>query len=138
VSDRETAEILRSIPGGTELLKFLDEEPANFHDAEISTLVFDRKGPSWLDIVATWLSPKVAIRFYLSDWIDIDIRGFSNQNVIGDLHIRRAVKRHVDPWELGVGLMPGEHEIEFEPIFGAFGKLRCTIQKIDFRAAEAG
>ena len=133
MSVHETTEVIKTVPGGIALLDFFGEVPVTFHDAEVSGLLLDRRGPSWLDIVLIWRQPEAIVRFHLTDWIDLNIRGFSHQNVVGELNIRRAGERHVDPWELGVGLVPGEHEIELEPIFGAFGTLRCTIKKIELR-----
>jgi hypothetical protein len=130
VSDRETRTVLESIAGGPELIAWFGKG-VGFHDAEIGCLVLDREGGSRLDVLVVRDSPHTTIRFHLRDWIDTDIRGFSHQNVVGEIFFRRAGDRQVDQWELGVGLAPGEHEIELEPIFGAFGKLRCTIARIE-------
>lgn len=38
--------------------------------------------------------------FELTAWTDADVRGFSHQNVMGGLKLRRVVKREILPWEL--------------------------------------
>jgi len=57
------------------------------------------------------------------------VSGFSQQNVISGLIIRRAGERDIAIWEIGVGCKPGEHEIELEPCFGAYGIIRATLVK---------
>ena len=69
--------------------------------------------------------------FVLTDWIDVAVQGFSRQNVIGELLLREPGARAVAPWERGVGMMSGDHEITLKPIFGAYGSIRATISKIE-------
>jgi hypothetical protein len=63
-------------------------------------------------------------------WIDVEMRGFSGQNVIDGLKLWRADEREIKPWELGVGYKPGEWLIELGPCFGAYGTIRADIARI--------
>jgi hypothetical protein len=71
------------------------------------------------------------VTFVLTDWIDATISGFSSQNVIGELLLQEPSDRFIAPWERGVGLASGDHEIILKPIFGANGTIRATISKIE-------
>ncbi len=68
--------------------------------------------------------------------IDVHLDGFSRQNVIGGLRLRRGQDREVHPSLLGQGLVLGEVEIELVPCAGAFGSIRCTIAKIAISPVE--
>ncbi len=128
MSSDEAASIWASIPGGTEAF---EQVGGSFHDAEVRKLHLNRKEPSVLEIEKPWAhGRRVVVTFILGDWIDVDFRGFSHQNVMGELSIRRAGEREVAVWELGVGLRPGEVEIEIEPCFGAYGTIRATVLSI--------
>jgi hypothetical protein len=126
---KETASLLLKIPGGPELLEWLAGVPA-FGDAEIVSLVLDRKGQSKLSVRMDRGDNRVTVTFSLQAWIDVAIRGFSQQNVIGGLKLRPAGERRIEIWERGVGCTPGELEIELEPCFGANGTIRANIASI--------
>jgi hypothetical protein len=68
--------------------------------------------------------------------IDLHIEGFSRQNVIGGLNLRRARDQSVHRSLIGIGLARGEVEIELEPCAGAFGFIRCAIEKIAITPVE--
>jgi len=68
--------------------------------------------------------------FSLRDMINAHLDGFSAQNVIAGLRLRRARDRAMHPSLSGYGLVPGEVEIELAPCAGAFGTIRCTIVEI--------
>jgi hypothetical protein len=44
--------------------------------------------------------------------------------------LRRAKPAATHPSLLGMGLAPGAIEIELHPCAGAFGTIRCSIEKI--------
>ncbi len=134
--ENQTADILSSVEGGQELLDLLEpfrvyERPhPNFGDAEVVSLMLRRQGPSELIIRLDLPGQSAVVTFSLHDWIDLRVSGFSHQNVIGGLFIRRAGQREIASWEKGVGCTPGDHEIELEPCFGAYGVIRATLAKV--------
>jgi hypothetical protein len=126
---QELAVSLSDIPGGRDLIDWFKGEP-EFGDAEIVSLILNRPGPSALRIALNRHGKSAIFAFELAGWIDADVRGFSHQNVIGGLKLRRAEGREVQPWELGVGCQPGEWSIELEPCFGAYGTICANIARI--------
>jgi hypothetical protein len=130
----ETAALLEAVPGGRELLKWFSGAP-NFGDAEIIAVHLDRVKPSTLVLEVQSRSGSAIVTLVLGDWIDVSIRGFSHQNVIGGLVVRRAAEREIAPWEIGVGAIPGAVEIELKPIFGACGIIRATLVSVAVQVA---
>jgi hypothetical protein len=126
---KETASLLAVIPGGPELLEWFDSVP-EFGDGEVVSLVLDRAGQSRLSVRLEHFGKTAVIGFELGPWIDVALRGFSDQNVIGGLKLRRPGDRKIEPWEIGVGCKPGDVEIELEPCFGACGSIRANISAI--------
>jgi hypothetical protein len=134
----ETISILNEIPGGREVVAWFGGRP-DFGDAEMLELRLVRQGPSRLRLAAMVgeggkhqgpPGKHAVLDFSLHDMIDIHLNGFSRQNVIGGLRLRRAPDRAMHPSLSGYGLVPGEVEIEVAPCAGAFGTIRCTIAKI--------
>jgi hypothetical protein len=125
----ELAAALSEIPGGREVIDWFGDI-TDFGDSEVIRLTLDRQGPSQLVIALDWPTKSAIVTFELSAWIDVTLRGFSHQNVIGGLRLRRPEDREVDLWEQGVGLEPGEWMIELSPCFGACGKIRANIARI--------
>jgi len=101
------ATALVDIPGGLDLLEWFGGV-MDFGDSEIVRIVLDRQGPSQLVIALDWPQKTAVVTFELSAWIDLNLRGFNHQNVIGGLALKRTDCRSVDPWEQGAGLQPGE------------------------------
>ncbi|WP_244539279.1 hypothetical protein [Methylobacterium sp. 174MFSha1.1] len=128
-AQQELAASLADIPGGRDVLDWFDGPP-EFGDAEIVSLHLDRRGPITLRIALDHCGKSAIFVFDLAAWIDTDLRGFSHQNVISGLTLRRAEEREVQPWELGVGCRPGEWTIELGPCFGAYGTIRADIARI--------
>ena len=120
---------LADIPGGRDLVDWFKGAP-EFGDAEIVSLLLDREGPSRLRIALNVRGRCAIVTIEMAAWIDVDVRGFSRQNVIDGLTLRRADEREVEPWELGVGCEPGEWLIELGPCFGAYGSIRANIVRI--------
>jgi hypothetical protein len=142
----ETAEILKGLPGGPELLAWFGGVP-NFGDAEVLGLNLDRAGHSQLRILAISYAggrdsggffKRLVITFDLADMIDVAIEGFSHQNVIEGLKLRRAPAKPVHPSLLGLGMGDGDFEIELEPCAGAFGKIRASVISVSFEPAPSG
>jgi hypothetical protein len=147
---QETIALLKTIPGGPEAVAWFNGWP-EFGDAEVLELRLARRGPRLLRISARAsegekVGPpfKEAIfDFTLRDMIDVNLEGFSGQNVIGGLSLHRSADQPVHPSLYGIGLVRGEVEIELWPCAGAHGMIRCTIEKIvitpvtDYQAADA-
>jgi hypothetical protein len=126
---RATAALLLKVPGGSELLDWMNGVP-DFGDAEVTSLVLDRTSQSRLCIRMDRSPKRATITFTLEAWIDVVIRGFSHQNVVRGIKLRPAGERKVEAWERGVGCTPGELEIELEPCFGAYGTVRANVASI--------
>jgi hypothetical protein len=125
----ETARLLESVPGGKDLVG-LFSGALDFGDAEIVALDLDREGPSALVIKVCNTAQPALVTFALGHWIDVQLMGFSHQNVIGGLTLRRTTEREAAPWELGVGFVPGKVEIELKPCFGANGVIRANLLSV--------
>ncbi|MDH7796221.1 MULTISPECIES: alkyl sulfatase dimerization domain-containing protein [unclassified Beijerinckia] len=135
-SAHETEEILAETEGGQQILDWLASFPGYLHagaafgDFEVVSFHLRRESPSELVLNLPDSPRPVTVTFTLGDWIDTRIEGFSHQNVIGGLRLRRAGLRDTQLWEQGVGMVPGLIEIELEPCFGANGVIRATLQKV--------
>jgi len=140
----ETISILNEIPGGREVVAWFGGRP-DFGDAEVVELRLVRKGLSRLRMAAVVSEggkhkgppfKHAVLDFSLRDMIDVHLDGFSHQNVVGGLILRRAQDRAMHPSLSGHGLVPGEVEIELAPCAGAFGTIRCTVAKIAITPVE--
>ena len=139
----EVETIYASIPGGPNLIAWFGQIPG-FHGAEIVSLDLRRRAPSML-VIHAWnetnevghrghrvLDKHAVVTFALEDIIDLQLNGFSHQNVISGLHLRRAPERpdrrpfyELDP-------SSNDYEIELEPCFGLDGIIRCRRVLVDF------
>jgi hypothetical protein len=135
---KETVSILNEIPGGRAAVAWFHGRP-EFGEAEVLELRLVRKGPSRLRLSASVRDGEAhkgsffkhaVFDFTLRDMIDVHLDGFGHQNVIDGLRLRRAEPRAMHPSLLGIGLAAGEVEIELRPCAGAFGTIRCNIEKI--------
>jgi hypothetical protein len=140
MDDAESA--YASIPGGPELLAWFGRVPS-FHDAEIVRLDLNRRAASTLSIHAWNTTDRVdergyfvldrhaVVTFALEDVLDLQLGGFSHQNVIGYLHLRRAPDRpdrRPYMWDPA----PDDWEVELEPCYGMDGHIRCRRISISF------
>ncbi len=134
----ETLSILKDISGGAEVIEWFNGWP-EFGDAEVLELRLVRQGASLLRLAAEASEAgkyqgapfkHAVFQFVLRDMIDVHLDGFGRQNVIGGLTLRRATKQTLHPSLLGIGLVPGEVELQLEPCAGSFGWIRCTIEKV--------
>ena len=140
----ETISILKEITGGPEVVEWFGGWP-QFGDAEVLELRLVRKGSSLLRLAAEvsaagrYKGPPfkhAVFEFVLRDMIDVHIDGFSHQNIIGGLTLRRTEDEAVHPSLYGIGLVRGGVEIELEPCAGALGLIRCTIDSIKIIPVE--
>jgi hypothetical protein len=134
----ETISILNEIPGGREVVAWFGGRP-EFGDAEVLELRLVRKGPSYLRLSAmvseggAYKGPPfkhAVFNFTLRNVIDVHLDGFSRQNVVGHVRLCRAPEKTPHPSLVGIGLVFGEVEIELGPCAGAFGLIRCSVEKI--------
>lgn len=129
LAGEELVAALSAIPGGRDLIDWFIGAPS-FHDGEVISISLTRCGSSFLRIALDQGRKSAVISFELTHWIDVNVLGFSNVNVIEELKLRRAEEREIQPWELGVGCQPGEWVIELLPCFGAYGSIRANIARI--------
>src|SRR3954447_23278405 len=102
-SHKETS-IYDAVPGGADLVRWFGQVPS-FHDAEILGLDLRREGQSFLRLHG-WINTgevnkggyfvldrHAIVTFAMSGIMDLQLAGFSIQNVIGRLVLRRAPDR---------------------------------------------
>jgi hypothetical protein len=125
-------DVLASIPGGPELLAWFGHVPS-FHDAEIISLHLNRTGPSTL-CIHTWdttgtvdskgfyIHEKDAIvTFTLEEIENLELEGFSHQNVLGGLELNR-----IEASTSGrQGIRPDLYETVLHPCYGLAGTIRA-------------
>jgi hypothetical protein len=139
-----TIAILDEIPGGAEVIEWFEGRP-HFGDGEVLELRLVREGPNVLRISAmtyvggevTSSSVKHAVfTFFLRDMVDVRLDGFGRQNVTGGVTLRRSRVVDVHPSLYGIGLAIGDHEIVLQPCAGAFGFIRCSIERISISPVD--
>jgi hypothetical protein len=125
-------DVLASIPGGPELLAWFGHVPS-FHDAEIISLHLNRTGPSTL-CIHTWdttgtvdskgfyIHEKDAVvTFTLEEIENLELEGFSHQNVLGGLELNR-----IEASTSGrQGIRPDLYETVLHPCYGLAGTIRA-------------
>ncbi|CAA2138478.1 hypothetical protein [Methylobacterium bullatum] len=135
--------IYHEIPGGPELVRHFGQVPS-FHDAETLSLHLNREGPSSLRLHG-WvntgrvevgsefvLDRHAIVTFTLEGLMDLQLDGFSIQNVIGGLVLRRAPDRPERRNYLAVDPLPQDIEIELEHCYGLDGIIRARSVAITF------
>jgi Immunity protein 50 len=146
MSNRETS-IYDAVSGGADLVRWFGEVPS-FHDAEILSLHLHRTGPSFLRLHG-WINTgevghdghfvldrHAIVTFTLSGVMDLQLDGFSIQNVIGGLILRRATDRPERRGYLALGPLPQDIEIELEPCYGLSGLIRSRAVSIAFEPGK--
>jgi hypothetical protein len=145
VIQREEASIYAEVPGGLELLAYFGRTPA-FGDAEILALCLDRDGTSTLRVHG-WVvvdrageakarERHAVVTFALDGIMDLKLDGFSVQNVIGGLTLRRAPDRPERRAYLALAPSPQDIEIELEPCYGLDGRIRARSVAITFQSGR--
>ena len=136
------AAIYSCVQGGADLIDWFGHVPS-FHDAEIVELSLHRRAPSTLRI-HTWITrpevdqrgsyiqdKHVVVAFRLEGIMDLQLDGFSHQNVISKLILRRAPDRPERQPHYWLDPSPDDLEIELEPCVGLDGRIRCRKVRID-------
>jgi Immunity protein 50 len=137
------ASIYDAVSGGADLVRWFCQVPS-FHDAEILSLELRRKGRTVLRLHG-WISTgevgpdryfvrdrHAIVTFTISGVMDLQLDGFSNQNVIGRLALRRAPDRPERRGYLALDPLPQDIEIELEPCYGLHGLIRARAVSITF------
>lgn len=136
------ASIYREVPGGLELVRWFGEV-SSFHDAEIISLEFSRRGIRRLGVHGFLMSDKIdergfgvhekhaVVTFALEDIMDLQLDGFSPQNVIFGLQLQRATDRGRANYYC-LAESPQDIEIELEPCYGLHGVIRAKRISISF------
>lgn len=135
--------IYDEIPGGADLVLWLGQIPS-FHDAEIISLHLNRCGRSSLRLHG-WihtgkvgndgyleLGKQAIVTFDLENIMDLQLDGFSVQNVISGLVIRRAPDRPDRRPYLAGEPSSQDIEIELEPCYGLSGFIRARSVTVTF------
>jgi len=143
MTDGEDMTIYDAVPGGADLVRWFGQVPT-FHDAEILSLHLRRKGPSvlrlhgWISTGAVGLDGHIVldrhaiVTFTLTHVMDLQLDGFSIQNVISKLILRRAPDRPERRGYLALDPIPQDIEIEIEPCHGLSGLIRARSVSITF------
>jgi hypothetical protein len=100
------------LPGSDTVKEWFGAWPY-FHDGEIIGLTLCRKGESILRVYPYYPEKPATVEFVLSVITNLELAGFSCQNVISDLTIKQAIS------ELGDSVL----RIELHPCFGLTGCL---------------
>ena len=145
----EERSIYDAVPGGAELVEWFGRVPS-FHDAEILSLHLNRKGRSALRLYG-WittdranpagylvLDKRAVVTFDLEGVMDVQLEGFSAQNVIFGLVLRRAPDRQDRRNYLTMNPQPEDIEIEMEPCYGLSGLIRARAVTISFEPCGEG
>jgi hypothetical protein len=145
----EAETIYASIPGGPDLVAWFGHAPS-FHDAEIVSLSLHRRAPSMLSIHAWNMTKEVddrgyfvldkhaVVTFTLEDILDLQLDGFSHQNVVFGLRLRHAPDRPDRRPFYWFEPSPSDYEIELEPCFGLEGRIRCRRVSVAFVPGKPG
>jgi hypothetical protein len=130
---QQTCEVLRNVPGGDRVLDWYGARVGyrgytEFADFEVVALTLRRGSASTVEVGLEGVPTFV---FHFDDWLDVNLEGFSRQNVLGGLVLRPAEPRGVRDWELGVGYQLPTIEMVLEPCFGANGVIQGRLIKVD-------
>ena len=139
--------IYHEVPGGPDLVRWFGRAPS-FHDAEILSLHLRRKGESVLRVHG-WimtgearddgyllLDKHAVVTFTLQGILDLQLEGFSVQNVIAGLVLRRALDRPDRRGYLSSNPLPEDIEIELAHCFGLSGLIRAHSVAITFEPGQ--
>ncbi|WP_026792820.1 Imm50 family immunity protein [Pleomorphomonas oryzae] len=134
--------IYTDIPGGAELLAWFGQEPT-FHDAEIISLFLNRSGVSELKLHG-WintgdvgpdgsfvLAKQALVTFSLEKIMDLQLDGFSAQNVISGLELGYATDRGRSNC-FPLPQDPHDIDIELMPCYGLDGFIRAKKVTVSF------
>ena len=126
----DVGEFLADIPGASDLFAWFGYWPT-FHDGELISVHLDRTGPSRL-LVHTWektrevdsrgyyaLQKHIIVTFVLEDIRDLELDGFSCQNVLANLTITKD---------------PNGYKLELWPCHGISGAITAGSVRIELES----
>ena len=135
------------IKGGTELLDWFGCTPA-FHDAEIISLSLNRNGISTLALHGWQMTDRLdekkyfilekhaVISFSMMGIFDLELAGFSRQNVIEGLDIRYGPPSPDGQQHYTPHVCENAYELTLEPCYGLAGVIRCTDLSVSFKPGK--
>ncbi|WP_216851012.1 immunity 50 family protein [Acidisphaera sp. L21] len=136
------------LPGGPEVVRWFNDVPPTFHDAEVLGLHLNRKGESFLRLYYWIMTPSsdedrhlvpdrhAVFTFTLTGIMDLQLEGFSVQNVLFGLTIRPAPDRPERSPYLSLNPLPQDIEVELQHCFGLSGLIRARSVSITFAPGE--
>jgi hypothetical protein len=139
--------IYDAVSGGADLVRWFGQVP-RFHDAEVLSLHLRREGQSvlclhgWINTGEVGqdglfiLDRHAVVTFTVRGVIDLQLVGFSIQNVIGGLALRRAPERAERKGYFALDPLPQDIEIELEPCYGLSGLIRARTVSITFEPGK--
>ena len=113
-------ELLNAVPGGPELVEWFDGQAPRFHDAEVTSIAFDRAGPTCLLRVHGFKVTRsvkpdgpyvfeghVVVTFRIDEVTGMQLDDFNHQNALMGLTIVRGPNE--------------DFRMELDPAFGLSG-----------------
>lgn len=117
-----------ALPGADSLIQVYGEVPT-FHDAEVEEVRLSKKGASSIQVSNLFpdifSKGHVFVTLTIAKVIDIELQGFSPQNVLFALRVRPAPRRPEREHYYPRKLASDDLEIELEPTYGIGGRLVC-------------
>jgi hypothetical protein len=135
------ASVYESIHGGSDLLKWFGRVPS-FHDAEIINLTLDHAGPSRL-VLHGWnmimgpdgyfvLEKGALVTFVFDEITDLQLEGFSRQNVIDELCLSQTKPDTSFSRDDPQTDSPDIFEVLLEHCYGLSGYIRAHKISVSF------
>lgn len=138
----EPVPLFATIPGGAAVLDWFGFMPT-FHDAEVIGLDLRRRAPSRLSVHCWRMSSETdergyffldkhaVVTFVMLDIVDVQLEGFSPQNVLWGLVVRRGSDRPEREAFHATDPSSEDYELELEPCYGLSGRIRCRALSIE-------
>lgn len=124
-----SCKVFAALPGADGLIAKYGRVPT-FHDGEVDSVHLTKNGVSKIVVVINWPdifgTDKIVVTITANQVIDIALEGYSPQNVIQELWVR------VPSSQPGYEALPGDVELEMEPIYGVGGTLRLRDAKVSW------
>jgi hypothetical protein len=103
----------------------------SFHDAEVISLALSRRGESVLLVYPYFPENPATVEFRLAEITNLELAGFSCQNVISDLMIERTTNAHSEE----------VYRLTLHPCFGVTGSIEAKqlhVNLIPGKSPDAG
>ena len=116
---------LSAVPGADIVINWFGAWPS-FHDAEIISLMLARHGESVLRVYPYHPAKPATVNFVLEDVTDIELQGFSCQNVIFDLRIE-IIDQNGDR----------AFRLILHPCYGLAGRIDAKLIRMELHPGES-